>query len=846
MKFGRRLEAEANPQYRLYYIAYKDLKRAIRIITGSSQEPAHTIKEVASNFGNIKALAGSIYRPSEARFQDLLNHECEKINNFSSITVSAISDRLKSAVKGLQQSPSAERIEQIVKNVDECADDTVFLDQYQKLNYIGFTKITKKYDKHNKSVSSRWYLARLVNEAFMNIDFDRLIAILSVCYDIINEIKGVECGLSSVDGPQTPPQGSAINTKYLIKPDEALRVKVMLMKHVPLCNIGGHRVDRQRVVEETLDPLKKLSAPITSDKQQMPTGGCVYFDNDKFDTYSSLLIKERSQHPPTSFFRVRWDGANEGDQDLPLYIERIGPIFKDGVDAPSSPLASDEAHTGTELPDTTTLSGRRSKVKQRHIGRLFDLSMTANDLRAQERVMSRASGGGETIDLSSLEWAVQTAASKDLHPVLQTWYRRSTFRSRDGALHANLDEDLKFVSEYPTTSHNSDLWVTGRTQALATDKVKSFTFAVLDVSLRKGASLRFLTEITGLTSVVEVFGFSTFAHGVASLYPNNVDVKPHWFKYIQEVDEAVEAEKNGASEKISGEESDDDDGKDRASAALHSRVAKRTSHDPIQVSLDIIKRNPGDNLAAEGHGMFQDYASPPSMFGPSGRQDNIASPNLDSGWAMRRQPTSTSLAEPLLPDDVVARNGRRMIHSLQQERDEVPLPARSASTLGLGSARFSRRCPGMSMLPRFPWGRPRNGRRTSIQAVHSGAVRVEPKAFFANERTLLQWMNIAVLISTIGITLLNFGTPISRVGGLILSPIAIFFLVYSFNVYLNRARKLENKDVMGYHDRIGPTILVVSLVFALSTIICLNIWENLATTDSDIGGGSSTSTGYPD
>eukprot|EP00920_Eleutheroschizon_duboscqi_P042880 GHVT01102114.1.p1 GENE.GHVT01102114.1~~GHVT01102114.1.p1 ORF type:complete len:155 (+),score=33.73 GHVT01102114.1:375-839(+) len=93
MKFSKQLSAYSNAEYRQYYIAYKDLKKAIKLITGADTS-TYTIQEVTTNFGNTKALAGSIYRPPESRFQDLLNHELEKINKFTDITANAIFDVL--------------------------------------------------------------------------------------------------------------------------------------------------------------------------------------------------------------------------------------------------------------------------------------------------------------------------------------------------------------------------------------------------------------------------------------------------------------------------------------------------------------------------------------------------------------------------------------------------------------------------------------------------------------------------------------------------------------------------------------------------------------------------------
>jgi len=132
-------------------------------------------------------------------------------------------------------------------------------------------------------------------------------------------------------------------------------------------------------------------------------------------------------------------------------------------------------------------------------------------------------------------------------------------------------------------------------------------------------------------------------------------------------------------------------------------------------------------------------------------------------------------------------------------------------------------CRGFSVWP----FRRRNGRgvRSPVRApTLTASVRVEPKTFFANERTLLQWMNTAVLLATISITLLNFGTWESRVAGFILSPVAVFFLVYSFWVYLVRSKSLEKKEAINYNDRLGPGLLVVCLVGAISAIILLNIF----------------------
>jgi len=127
-----------------------------------------------------------------------------------------------------------------------------------------------------------------------------------------------------------------------------------------------------------------------------------------------------------------------------------------------------------------------------------------------------------------------------------------------------------------------------------------------------------------------------------------------------------------------------------------------------------------------------------------------------------------------------------------------------------------------------PNGAGNNNAQQLQQNSHNVIVRVEPKAFFANERTLLQWMNICVLLSTIAITLLSLEGRTAMFAGLILAPIAIFFLLYSFVTYRKRNRALTNREPIKYADETGPFLLVCSLVFSLTVILFVNIREHAA------------------
>lgn len=62
-------------------------------------------------------------------------------------------------------------------------------------------------------------------------------------------------------------------------------------------------------------------------------------------------------------------------------------------------------------------------------------------------------------------------------------------------------------------------------------------------------------------------------------------------------------------------------------------------------------------------------------------------------------------------------------------------------------------------------------------------IKIEPKVFFANERTFLAWMHISIILAGASIAILAFAepddNPRSQIYGLVMLPVAIAFIVYS-------------------------------------------------------------------
>lgn len=96
--------------------------------------------------------------------------------------------------------------------------------------------------------------------------------------------------------------------------------------------------------------------------------------------------------------------------------------------------------------------------------------------------------------------------------------------------------------------------------------------------------------------------------------------------------------------------------------------------------------------------------------------------------------------------------------------------------------------------------------------------KIDPKTFFANERTFLKWLSISVMIGAMALTLLNFSDSDSdgaQLAGLVLLPVSIAYMLYSLSVFRARAHKIYTREPMRYDDTRGPTILVVVLAVAV-------------------------------
>ena len=71
-------------------------------------------------------------------------------------------------------------------------------------------------------------------------------------------------------------------------------------------------------------------------------------------------------------------------------------------------------------------------------------------------------------------------------------------------------------------------------------------------------------------------------------------------------------------------------------------------------------------------------------------------------------------------------------------------------------------------------------------------MKIEPKTYFANERTYLQWFNAATLLGSIALALINVGGR-SVVVGVLFLPVAVCLMCYALWAFQRRLHNIHER-----------------------------------------------------
>ncbi|KAF8825320.1 hypothetical protein HHX47_DHR7000637 [Lentinula edodes] len=105
-------------------------------------------------------------------------------------------------------------------------------------------------------------------------------------------------------------------------------------------------------------------------------------------------------------------------------------------------------------------------------------------------------------------------------------------------------------------------------------------------------------------------------------------------------------------------------------------------------------------------------------------------------------------------------------------------------------------------------------------------VRVEGKVWFANERTWVSWLNLAVLLGTLSLALFNASKDtVARNFAYTYAVISIIVMIYGYGLYQHRITMIRRRDPGHFDAMAGPVLVSILLFFAILANFIIRVRE---------------------
>jgi SPX domain protein involved in polyphosphate accumulation len=299
MKFGRQLSELVDPKFRTYCVAYNMLKTLIRETDSKTGKTIQTIQDVTSAAVPYLPPAPAEQLPT-VLFQDVLMSELDKINRFSDLEQETILNDLRAVVRRIysvdRSSASFEAaIVPIREEVDRIASEVCSFAGFVNINYTAFRKITKKESKVHRSSNAAWFMANVARAPFMNVDFERLLSAISLCYELI---RSSQLAIESTPMARVALSSDRVMAAW-VSGDDLWEVKVALSKVMTLELVLPSGFSRQGILENVLSSSTKKVTAVMGHRELKAT----YYDTPWLESYKNQLAMKSN----TGGMQVEYD-----------------------------------------------------------------------------------------------------------------------------------------------------------------------------------------------------------------------------------------------------------------------------------------------------------------------------------------------------------------------------------------------------------------------------------------------------------------------------------------------------------------------------------------------------------
>ncbi|KAI9846954.1 MAG: vacuolar transporter chaperone, partial [Thelocarpon superellum] len=767
MKFGQQLRTSLIRDYYAYYIAYDDLKNSLKtpyVVSPTADHPRPPRRAWTEE--------------DEKRFIADLEGQLEKVFAFQKVKSEEIVQRIETSerevrdvVSKLDQGgadghdedaatkqglPTDEDFLLLEEDLSDIIADVHDLAKFTQLNYTGFQKILKKHDKQTPHPLKPGFAALLKARPFYKDNYDAFIVKLSGLYDLVRTRGNPTRGDSAAGGSQQ--NFVRQTTKYWVHKDNITELKLIILKHLPVLVFNASK------------EFEAKDCAITS----------IYYDNtETWDLYVGRLKKTEGAEA----IRLRWYGGMESET---IFVER---------------KTHREDWTGEKSVKA------RFALKEKNVNAFLKGKLTVESVFEKTRRDGKKSEK-EIGDLEHLAREIQySVITRQLKPVARSFYNRTAFQlPGDARVRISLDTELTLVREDNLDGRNRcgknwrrmDIGIDFPFSQLPAEDVERFPYAVLEVKLQTQAGQdppAWVRELTASHLVESVPKFSKFIHGVATLFPDRISLLPFWMPQMatdirKPVTQGFGIERpnlstgyNTTTDDNLDDESDDDDNVDVAvvSGGRHqvqfndegegnaSIQRLRAARDAMeQHDLDRLAAYPADpeanELDAEERvaAMLESHPEDYPIYDSEDEDDDLEEAKRIGGWHYQSKLMKRGLKTA----------GEQVITTLRAVTTPHPTPLPGNETATHSYSKKFKAPP---------------GKRIYVP------VRVEPKVYFAAERTFLSWLEFSIILGSISATLLNFGDTISINSAWGFTALASIALLYSMAVYLWRVDKIRKR-----------------------------------------------------
>lgn len=681
----------------------------------------------------------------ESKFVEKLDENLEKVYSFQNEQYERLLgdvDKLETQLESIQASSQHDetQVKDFVQKLDTLTEGGKELEKYSRINYTGFVKIVKKHDKLHKIYTVRPLLnVRMQACPFNRENYSPLLFRLSALYAGVRELAADDASLAKSvgtidrDGTASGDGAAASATyRFWVHPDNVMEVKTYILRRLPV------------LVFSDQDAQDDESQGYHDD----PTITQLYLDNKFFELY---LDKLEHKAGARSIF-VQWYGNLKSQAQL--YITREITPGEDDAEVQVDSFPIKEKYVKDFIAGEAVMDKQIRKK---------------NDPEAFGRVVM----------------SIQSdAVEHSLEPILRATYTRTAFQiPGDDAVKVTLDTNIALIREDaldsdrpcrdPETWHRRDIDEQGQEypfKAINKGEINRLPFGLLEIKVQRqqGKSEPAWIEDLAATHLVKAApSFSKYAHGVATLFENHVNLLPFW---LPDADKDIRIDPTAIAE---------DGAEDKSYPPKMVFTPRSLESKALIEAAKNARINAGESKpssSGKGKGKAKTKVTRVVEQDEDKRSDygTMREGDMRVGFS-----NFTSLKKVRSLHNVLTGH---TIHTDTFDVSQLPVGVKKPGKL----------------------------------IKDSGALKIEAKVWLANERTFIKWMHVAVLLATVALGLYNAAkSPSGRVIGAMYAVISVGMAIWGYYVYQYRNHLIRNRSPEHFDAFSGPIFLCFAMMASL-------------------------------